>query len=278
MSRRQSPISRFARIISFVFGLMVLVVNLGKIFSWSEDYPEPIPYDYSNPDCHEGQADSEYGRNTTRSWRNLFPAQDYCMDYKTDDAIYSDSRYFRQYLTVDDVYSQNDFWRDVYEKIARRDAPELVALADTLYAIGQRNELDRNEFANLVVSFVQDIPYSFILPEATCKDEDPSIPCVESERFGILSPVEFIHTLKGDCDTRTLLLYCLFKHFGYSPIIVNSWTYLHSMLLLDVVSPGEYIEHRGIRHYFWETTYVGWKSGEIPPDMGDLSNWHIILD
>src|SRR5690606_36575418 len=125
MSRRQSPASRFFRLLSFVFGLMVLVVNLGKIFSWSEDYPEPIPYDYSNPDCTEGQAGSEYGRQTTRSWRNLFPSMDFCVEYKTNDALYSGSRDFRQYMTVDAVYTQNQFWRNVYEKIARRDAPEL---------------------------------------------------------------------------------------------------------------------------------------------------------
>jgi hypothetical protein len=39
--------------------------------------------------------------------------------------------------------------------------------------------------------------------------------CDGYERFGINTPVEFIATLQGDCDTRTLLLYTILAHYGY---------------------------------------------------------------
>jgi hypothetical protein len=159
-----------------------------------------------------------------------------------------------------------------------RDFDSLKPLADSLLKIGTTRNLDRNEFADMVVTFVQDIPYSFVLSTEECLTREPNINCVQNQRFGLLSPIEFLHTLTGDCDTRTLLLYSLFKHFNYNPIIVNSWKYLHSMLLLDVVASGDYLEHKGQHFYFWETTAKGWEAGDLPPDVTDLSSWQIILD
>lgn len=89
--------------------------------------------------------------------------------------------------------------------------------------------------------------------------------------------MEFLHTLKGDCDTRTVLLYGLLKGLGYSPKIANSEFYLHSMLLLDIPSRGEYLVENGKRYYFWETTAAGWQSGQLPPRFSQKKHWEIVL-
>jgi hypothetical protein len=70
----------------------------------------------------------------------------------------------------------------------------------------------------------------------------------------------------------------LLKNFGYSPIIINSNEYLHSMLALDLPASGDYLIHKGKRYAFWETTNVGWLPGMLPPDMNNTSYWNVILD
>ena len=50
------------------------------------------------------------------------------------------------------------------------------------------------------------------------------------------------------------------------------------MLLLDVTTSGEHFYEQGKKYYFWETTGTGWEPGIIPPGMGDLYYWNIVLE
>jgi len=234
--------------------------------------------DYNNPNCGEVQV-QEYPHTTTfRSWED-YDDDDYCVAYHTTEDMYLRSNEMRNECYSDE-YDSDLFWRDIYRTLADEDHNALETLADSLYDIAVARELNRNEFANMIVSFVQDIPYSYILVEGDCSVQEPPYKeCLENEHLGLLSPVEFLHTLVGDCDTRTVLLYSLLKHYDYHPMIVNSWVHLHSMLVLDVQAPGDFIVHRGKRYYFWETTAYGWKAGEIPPSFSsDKDSWHVILD
>lgn len=242
-----------------------------------EDYEATPPYDYSSEFCEESQEILQNSILTARSWMDYY-ANDYCSSYETTDESFLESMGYRRNYRDNIYLAQDYYWEAIYRDLADHDFDKLKPLADTLEKLGQERELDRNEFANMVVSFVQDIPYSYILDEERCADQEPGFNCLQDERLGLLSPLEFLHTLKGDCDTRTVLLYALFKHFDYSPKIVNSWKYLHSMLLLDVYTTGSYIKQNGQRFYFWETTAAGWQAGEVPPDMTDLKSWRIILD
>ncbi|HWK02586.1 MAG TPA: hypothetical protein VNS58_03095 [Puia sp.] len=98
------------------------------------------------------------------------------------------------------------------------------------------HQLDPVAFAKVVVSFVQDIPYVLIL-DRDCNPDLYSDPftqrylrtsdasCSSFQRFGINTPVEFMGTLKGDCDSRTLLLFTLLDHYGYDVAILSSEVY-----------------------------------------------------
>ena len=260
-----------------MFGLVMLIKVIEMMEDRQEEYESVPTFDYSSSSCDETQTVLQNSMITARSWMDYF-SNDYCSTYETFDQDFLDSRQYRSNYRDNLFLAQDTYWRAIYQDLADHDFEKLKPLADTLWSISEEYDLNRDEFANMVVSFVQDIPYSFILDEERCSNQDPGFSCVQDERLGLLSPLEFLHTLKGDCDTRTVLLYALFKHFNYQPKIVNSWKYLHSMLLLDVTSSGDYLKQNGQRFYFWETTSTGWQAGDVPPDMADLSSWRIILD
>lgn len=262
----------FAILSSFIVLLIVLVYSCG-----SNQYGNP--YDvYIDTGCPEQQNFSDSFHQFKRSWLDL-DFNNYCMDYTTYYSLYIATQKSRLNFQPNNSWEYYQFWGKLYEHLYQYNSDKISALVDSLSQIQNRYQLSRNQFANVIVSFVQDIPYSYVLSNRECENlEDKSHPCIDQVEYGILSPYEFLHTLSGDCDTRTVLLYTILKQFNYSPRIVVSHNYAHSMLLLDVLAAGDYVYEHGKKYYFWETTSTGWKAGIIPPDMNDLKYWEIVLN
>ncbi len=63
--------------------------------------------------------------------------------------------------------SNGYFWGNLYDYLERTDSPSLDLVLDTFKAINKEHKLNQMEFAEMVVSCIQDIPYSFVLQE-TC--------------------------------------------------------------------------------------------------------------
>lgn len=210
-----------------------------------------------------------------RNWLEYTWNDTFCASYVASNEKIERAAFDRTNYQIPDWQSDNEFWGQVYEMLYQHDRHDLTALQDSLRTIGNDTQMDRDEFARMVVAFVQDIPYNYVMPEG-CEGYDKH-PCIPNERFGIFSPVEFLYRLQGDCDTRTVLLFTLLSNFGYDPIIVNSSEYGHSMLALDITTSGDYILYQGKRYAFWETTNVGWLPGMIPPDMQNKDYWDVVL-
>ena len=94
---------------------------------------------------------------------------------------------------------------------------------------------------------------------------------------GVATPLEFFYNKKGDCDTRTVLIYTILKRFGYDVVILNSNLYQHSVIAVNLPSYGDYKSINGKKYYFWETTSQGWELGVLPPDNWDISKWYLAL-
>jgi predicted phage tail protein len=163
--------------------------------------------------------------------------------------------------------------------------PGVYKLLDSIRA---QHHLDPVAFAKVVVSFVQDIPYALILDHDCNPDlySDPFIrgylltadaSCSGFQRFGINTPVEFMGTLKGDCDSRTLLLYTLLDHYGYDVAILSSEVYSHSLLGIVLPVPGAFYPFHGKGYVLWETTTSQMPPGIIARQISNLSNWRISL-
>lgn len=211
-----------------------------------------------------------------RSWIEYMKNTGFCSIYNATYKDAEDGEFSRNNIAVVDWIDESDYWQQVYSTLYYDSKDHMQSLQDSLLRIGREHNLDREDFARMVVAFVQDIPYEYVLPE-NCTGTEVS-PCNGNVSFGLYSPVEFLYAMHGDCDTRTVFLYTLLRNFGYEPLIVNSREYLHSMLALDIASSGEDFEYNGKKYAFWETTNVGWLAGMLPPDMNNKDYWSVALD
>lgn len=261
----------FAFVFIFFFAFFWIV---GMFQSCSDTSTETTEIDEFEVEAYDSVTEMH---TVSRKWLDYHNDVTYTAHYSLQKKWHSEAYDSRDQFNVTYWQNDDDFWRQVYIGLYNQNRNQLDFIQDSLQYIGDSLKLDRTDFAHMVVSFVQDIPYNYVLPDS-CDAKHSDFPCVPFVKYGILSPVEFLCTLQGDCDTRTVLLFTLLRNFGYEPVIVNSNEYLHSMLALDIPTSGDYLEYRGKRYAFWETTNVGWLPGMLPPDMNNTSYWNVILD
>lgn len=172
--------------------------------------------------------------------------------------------------------------------LKEKDKNQLKGVYQLFDSIQAQKQLSSIKFAELVVSFVQDIPYTIILQEG-CDPElyndrfirqylsEPNARCDGFERFGINSPVEFMSNLNGDCDTRTLLLYTMLAHYGYDVVLLSSEYYNHSILGINLPIDGLAYPYQNQRYVLWETTAPDTRPGVLPKSISNLNYWRISL-
>lgn len=163
----------------------------------------------------------------------------------------------------------------IFRAIHEEEQSQLSYFESMLDSIRKTEKLDKAAFVQLVVSCIQTIPYSSILPYQ-CSFVDVQ-PCISNVQFGLYSPTEFLYTLNGDCDTRALLLFTLLSNFGYDVAILTSNRYQHAVLGINLPLSGEYILYQGKKYYVWETTSQGWIPGILPPSCKEIKYWDIAL-
>ena len=154
-------------------------------------------------------------------------------------------------------------------------------------SIQVKQKLSRTRFAEMIVTCIQDIPYTLVLPQEC----DPEIyndrfiydylnagnKCEPNVKFGIYSPVEFAANLVGDCDTRTVLLYSILKKYNYDVVILGSEEYGHSILGINLPYKGIYKMYNNKKYVVWETTAPGIIPGILPREISNMNNWEINL-
>ncbi|MEZ4946851.1 MAG: hypothetical protein R2804_15040 [Cyclobacteriaceae bacterium] len=268
---------RFLKIITILFviytmlSMVINLINLPNPGEYDGDWDTAYCDEYSRVDTLDL---TNVQQTHYRSWNKYTFDSLYCLSYQMSSIASDHSKEFRN-----KIYSRErnyeKYWRNIYYELYNADRENIHFLQDSLQQIAFQNQLTRNEFAKLIVSFVQDIPYSYVTSGPCDKTDHP---CRGNERFGILSPVEFLYTLSGDCDTRSVLLYSILKHFGYDSLIMISNEYRHAMIAINLPASGDHIIHKGKKFYFWETTNTGWLPGMLPPDTNNIAYWKITLD
>jgi hypothetical protein len=168
-----------------------------------------------------------------------------------------------------------DWPEKVFYRLAKRDKELLGFYFQLIDSIQQKKHLAPKPFAELVVSMIQEIPYVLLEP-GVCPTQN-SFPCEDQVSLGIHTPLEFLYSLKGDCDTRALLLYLSLRHYGYDVILLGSNRYQHALIGINLPYRGTHYSFRGKRYYLWETTAKGWQAGQAAPEWSDLSFWDVIL-
>lgn len=197
-----------------------------------------------------------------------------------------------------------------YFMLREFDAPLLKTLSADLSKIAQANELNEDGTASLVITMVQNIPYTLVHPFSHEKmeeidgkngtgfikqyhSEESHLPLTQSPYggcaddvgpAGIYSPVEFLSGFRGDCDTRTVTIHTLLKNMGVPSIVTNGPG--HSMLALPFKPSNPaapFLVHNGVKYYFLETTVfynnqqgTGPRLGDVPKNF-DASQWFPVL-
>lgn len=216
--------------------------------------------------------------------------QDYTNQlYETDLEIrmsdYLDASQLRNNLSI--PLNNTTQYNRIVSTIHNYDINKLDLIYLKLDSLQSQNILNKIQFAEVIVSLIQDIPYSLILSDAC----DASIyndefikeylngdgNCLSNTRYGLLTPVEFMSTLKGDCDTRTLLLFTILNHYNYDVVMLSSELYKHSIIGINLPYQGISKLINGKKYIVWETTQKGSPPGLISREISDMRFWNISL-
>lgn len=250
---------------------------------------EPYIYEEDNQqnesNTKDDQVDSIQQIEVNLSWRAL------------DGELYQGS----YALNVPDIKSSYNYIRSfrrnsisqinqVYSRLYNHDQQKLESLYEMLDSIKVANDLSDKHFLDVIVSMVQSQEYVLVL-DKSCSDPEVlsdislssmlnnGVPCESIHPFGLKTPLEFLANLTGDCDTRTLVLYTILKHYRYKVSIINSIHYAHSMLGVDIdgVRGSKKVYGRN-NYYFWETTSKGFEIGFLPQEVNRVIFWDVVLN
>lgn len=220
-----------------------------------------------------------------RSWED-YNGNKYKGTIWTRNSDFNSARQFKNNLDLH--FANVRAYDQVIHRLKEYDKAHLNGIYQLFDEIRNRRQLSDLQFAEVIVSFVQDIPYAIILPD----DCDPALyqdafistyllskdaRCDGFQKFGINTPVEFMSTLNGDCDSRTLLLYTILAHYNYDVAVLSSEIYNHSLLGINLPFDGTHINYRNHRYVLWETTCAGLKAGIIPGNISNLNYWRVSL-
>ena len=178
-------------------------------------------------------------------------------------------------------------WNKFYEEIYKYDKLKLSSIYELFDQIYKTRVLTRQEFADVIVTFTQNIPYSLLTTESCASAYvnnksaremiNDGIVCIGDVYGGIFTPTEFISNFSGDCDTRTIFLYTILNRYNYDTVILNSDFYAHSIIGVNIPWRGKYKNHLGKRYYTWETTSINWRLGDISSSTSNMDMWYVAL-
>jgi len=212
----------------------------------------------------------------------------YVASYATSSKSYEDSKKQHNAWANPQTNDVLSFWNGLYAAFSAHDYKKLDSLVTYFDNERRQKNLDPAGTAEMVVAFIQEIPY-YLIHEGTCKEASEyggfvqeyhasGKPCLPGIVAGVQTPYEFIHNLKGDCDTRSLLGFTLLSRLGIPTSIWISEVYGHSVLGVGVPGPSNNIKNvKGFRHAGVELTAKGFRIGMLAAEHANMNNWDVVL-
>jgi hypothetical protein len=151
-------------------------------------------------------------------------------------------------------------WFCIYRDVGADNQNNITALASLFREYQNQHQLDDAQLVELVMSFVQTIPYR--LPT-----ESP---------FGILPPALVLTDGSGDCDSKSLLGAMVLEELGVDCAMLYSETLEHAALGVAIPATGQWFSSNGKKYYYVESTATGWPIGKIPPEYNKPKLWQVI--
>lgn len=238
----------------------------------------------------EGSNDKDFSTEKEVQWFDFINNQ-YLAKYATSSLMFFESQKTAAKLaTKGNPSSTVSYYNGLYAGMVNNDNPKIQEIVKQFAEKSRAKNLNQLETAEMVTTFVQEIPY-YLVHDYTCQqviDNSNSAfitsyhrngkPCLPNIPGGVQSPYEFLHNLKGDCDTRSLLAFAILKELHISASIWVSEAYGHSILGVGLpVAGGIYKTVEGVNHYGVELTAKGFRIGMVGPDNKNMSNWDVAL-
>jgi len=237
--------------------------------------------------------DSDYEITKEINWYD-FITNNYGVKYNTYVKSFFETQ--RNHISIDKKYRKTSksalsYFNKLYINLENFDNQKTDSIVNLLKQKAVAKKLNSIQTAEMVIAFIQEIPY-VLVHQNSCENIQSSEPrnsfiakyhqdkkpCLPNVAGGVQSPYEFLHNLKGDCDTRSLLGYTILKKLNISASIWVSEAYGHSILGVGLpVGNGVYKTIKGLNHYGVELTNKGFRLGMIAPQQRDMSNWDIAL-
>jgi hypothetical protein len=288
--------SWFSRLIGILFFLGFIISLFHYFYNTSKRAYIPKRDNIEQPEERNPQIvpiidtlDNKAERDTLirhlRVWQD-FDGNKYEGTIWTRKSDFTKAKYFKNNLILNS--NTSSAYDEMIFRLKENDKNNLNGVYQLFDSIKQNQQLTNVKFAELIVSYVQDIPYTVIVPEDCNPNlyEDKFIKeyltseharCDGFEKFGINSPVEFMSSLNGDCDTRTLFLYTILAHYGYDVALFSSEYYRHSIIGVNLPLSGIAYQYQNHRYVLWETTAPNIKAGILPAEISNLNYWRISL-
>jgi hypothetical protein len=215
-------------------------------------------------------------------------------DWETLSKVSLKGKYFTHYQQFNDSEKQRNNLQvneiaAIYTKLAQKDHNILNSYIKVFDSIRKTKKLNNIQLADVIVSSIQSIPY-VLVHEESCQgainNSNSSFlvqyhregkECLPNIKYGVQSGYEFIHNLKGDCDTRALLCFELLNHYKFSVAMLISMEYGHCILGIDLPFNGLSLRTQEHNYLVWETTSMGFKPGELAPEISDMDKWTIAV-
>ncbi len=304
-------LSRTGRILKFIGGLFTLVAIIAllsqfNLFNLKKGTKEDIKKDdiieYDNTDEDKWDYKPEEVADTIYSKENDTMAITYLKhNLKWNDNTQNPHQalllvrkdYFniaiikRNQLEVNSSDFRN-YYHQIYSNLINQNKTFLDSVVKEYARIGKSENLNRQQFADMVVTSIQNIPY-YLVHDLTHREADLKYggfireyhqtgkPCLDQIKFGVQAPVEFIGNFKGDCDTRSLFLFHVLSKFGYNVVMLGSEQYSHCIIGISGNYSGDFVSYNGLKYYVWETTATGYTPGNISPECGNMRYWVVEL-
>jgi len=218
-----------------------------------------------------------------------FESQDYLARYTTSSREFQRSSQLHQPFGNTIGYTSSlQYWNAVYSEFTQQDRLRLDSLVRIFSGIREQYRLNAAATAEMVITCVQEIPY-YLVHDGSCSEASRQggfiqeyhaarRPCLPNIIAGVQTPYEFAHTLKGDCDTRSLFAFHILSRLGIPVSVWVSEVYGHSVLGVGTGRGSHlYKAVGGSRHFPVELTAKGFRIGMISPDQAVMNNWEIAL-
>ena len=122
-------------------------------------------------------------------------------------------------------------------------------IGQPMAGVANRNNWDRQELANFVLSMVQSLPYTA---------DDVATGYDEFKMY----PFETLVAGGGDCEDTVMLAASILTALDYDLLLLNPEGHLALGVAGDF--KGDYYTHDNQRYFYSETTGQGWRIGQLP--------------